>query len=82
MKIIDISDQYLITASNEPEIFKISNHTPGNFEEVLAELEDFDPKQDKFFLPKEVKTEKIEIYLKDIHPFAYELSPFTVSTKK
>ena len=52
-KIIDISDQYLIAASDDPEIFKIVNHTPGNFGEVLSELEDFNPKQDKIYLPKE-----------------------------
>ena len=82
MKIIEISDRYTITASDEPEIFKITNHTPGNLEEVLAELEGFDPKQDKIFLPKEAKTEITEIYLKDIHPFAYELPPFNGEYKK
>ena len=82
MKIIEISDQYSITASDEPEIFKISNHTPGNFEKVLAELEDFDPKQDKIYLPREAKDDKAEIYLKDIHPFAYELPPFDDEYKK
>ena len=81
-KIIDISDQYLIAASDDPEIFKIVNHTPGNFGEVLSELEDFNPKQDKIYLPKEALTEKAEIFLTDIHPYAYELPPFNGQYKK
>ena len=47
VKIVEISGQYSIKASDEPEIFKISNYTPGNFEEVLAELKTSTPNKTK-----------------------------------
>ena len=81
-KIVEISDQSSIKATDQPEIFKFSVHTPGNFETYLSEIEDFDPKQDQIYLPKDAKRQGLEVWLKDIHPFAYEIPPFEGEYKK
>lgn len=83
-KIINITpnNKYSIAATDEPEIFRITYHTPGNFETYLLEIEDFDPRQDQIYLPKDAKRQGLIVWLKDVHPYAYEMSPFIGEYKK
>lgn len=83
-KIINITpnNKYSIAATDEPEIFRITYHTPGNFETYFLEIEDFDPRQDQIYLPKDAKRQDLEVWLKDVHPYAYEMSPFIGEYKK
>ena len=63
-------------ASDQKEIFKISDSIPEDNSSYLGEIRKFDAKKDKIFLPKIAKQKNLEIHLTDFQPGTYRFFPY------
>jgi len=81
VKISKESENGWLDASDQKEIFKISDSISEDNNSYLGEIRKFDAKKDKIFLPKIAKQKNLEIHLTEFQPGTYRFFPYKEDDK-